>query len=84
MVPNLALPWNLYEPYPDHSYIDKAFKKLDEDYLDFILEKTAYLCLKEASWKNGILGADSSGVETDRYEIVVRPNKKKKRFRGSK
>jgi hypothetical protein len=49
-----------------------------------ILEKTAYLCIKEASWKNGFLGADSSGVETDRYEILVRPNKKKGRFRGSK
>ncbi len=77
MVPNLNLPWNSYEPYPDHSYIDKAFKKLDENYLDFILERTAYLCIKEASWKKGALGTDSSGVETDRYETVERPNKKK-------
>jgi hypothetical protein len=76
-VPALNLPWSSYEPYPDHSTIQKAFKKLDEDYLDLILEKTTYLCVKEASWKNGVLGADSSGVETDRYEIVVRPNKKK-------
>jgi hypothetical protein len=76
-VPTLNIPWNQYEPYPDHSTIHKAFKKLDEDYLDLILEKTAYLCIKEASWQNGTLGADSSGVETDRYETVIRPNKKK-------
>ena len=75
MVPSLNLPWTS-EPYPDHSYIDKAFKKLDEDYLDLILEKTAYLCIKETSWKKGVLGADSSGVESDRYETVERPNKK--------
>ncbi|MHB8545137.1 MAG: transposase, partial [Leptospirales bacterium] len=76
VVPNLNLPWSS-EPYPDHSYIDKAFNKLDEDYLDLILEKTAYLCIKETSWKKGVLGVDSSGVETDRYELVERPNKKK-------
>jgi hypothetical protein len=74
-VPSLNLPWN--EPYPDHSTIHKAFQKIDEDYLDLILEKTAYLCIKETSWKKGVLGADSSGVETDRYETVMRPNKKK-------
>jgi hypothetical protein len=75
-VPTLNLPWNQREPYPDHSTIHKAFKKMDEEYLDLILEKTAYLCVKEVSWKNGVLGADSSGVETDRYETVERPNKK--------
>jgi hypothetical protein len=80
-VPTLNIPWNQYEPYPDHSTIHKAFKKkLDENYLDLILEKTAYLCIKEASWQNGTLGADSSGVETDRYETVGRPNKKKERM----
>ena len=35
---------NSYEPYPDHSTIQKAFKKLGEDYLDSILENSAYLC----------------------------------------
>jgi hypothetical protein len=79
-VPTLNLPWNQYEPYTDHSTIHKAFQKLDHDYLDMILEKTAYLCIKEASWKNGFLGADSSGVETDRCEILVRANKKKGGF----
>ena len=72
-VPLLNLPWN--EPYPDHSTIHKAFQKLNQDYLDLILERTAYFWIKEASWKKGILGVDSSGVETDRYETVVRPNK---------
>ena len=76
-VPSLNLPWNSYEPYPDHSTIHKAFQKIDADYLDLMLEKTAYLCIAETSWKKGVLGTDSSGVETDRYETVVRPNKKK-------
>jgi len=75
-VPTMNLPWNSYEPYPDHSTIHRAFKKIDEDYLDLILEKTAYLCVSEASWKKGVLGTDSSGVETDRYESVERPNRK--------
>lgn len=77
-VPTLDLPWNQYEPYPDHSTIHKAFQKLDQDYLDLMLEKTAsYFSIKEeASWKNGVLGIDSSGVETDRYETAVRPHKK--------
>jgi hypothetical protein len=79
-VPTLNLSWNQNEPYPDHSTIHKAFKKIDEDYLDLILEKVAYLCIKEASWKKGVLAADSSGVETDRYEIVVRSDKKKGGF----
>ncbi|MHB8566706.1 MAG: transposase [Nitrososphaerales archaeon] len=76
-VPTMNLPWNQYETYPDHSTIHKAFQKLDEDYLDLVLEKTAYLCVRESSWKSGVLGIDSSGVETDRYEMVERPNKKK-------
>jgi hypothetical protein len=79
-VPTLNLPWNQHEPYPDHSTIHKAFQKLDEDYLDLMLEKVACLCIKEASWKNGVLGADSSGIRTDRYKIVERPNKKKGTF----
>jgi hypothetical protein len=83
-VPSLNLPWNSYEPYPDHSTIHKAFKKLDEDYLDLMLEKTSYLCVKEASWKKGALGADSSGVATDRYETVVRPDKKKGGFKETR
>lgn len=77
-VPNLNLPWN--EPYPDHSTIHKAFQKLDADYLDLILEKAAYLCIRETSWKKGVLGVDSSGVETDRYETSERPNIKKGLF----
>jgi hypothetical protein len=55
MVPSLNLPWGS-EPYPDHSYIDKAFKKkkkIDQDYLDLILENTAYLCIKENFMEEG-------------------------------
>ena len=36
--------------------------------------------MKEARWMKGLLACDSSGVETDRYEEVVRPNRKKKTF----
>jgi hypothetical protein len=32
----------------------------------------------------GVLASDSSGVETDRYEKVVRPNKKEKKFEEAK
>jgi hypothetical protein len=83
-VPTLNLPWNQYEPHPDHSTIHKAFQKLDQDYLDLILEKTAYMSIKESSWKNGVLAVDSSGVETDRYETSMRPHKKEGKIRRNK
>jgi len=48
--------------------------------LDTMLERVASLCIKEAGWEKGILTRDSSGVESDRYETVVRPNKRKRRI----
>jgi len=77
-VPKLSLPWD--EPYPDHSTIHRAYQKLPVDYLDALLERTAQLCIGEANWTRGVLASDSSGVETDRYEEVVRPNKRERRF----
>jgi hypothetical protein len=77
-VPKLDLPWD--EPYPDHSTIHRAFQSIPEDYLDALLEKTARLCIRESGWKKGLLASDSSGVETDRYETVTRPNKRERRF----
>lgn len=38
------------------------------------------MCIKESGWKKGIIGTDSSGVETDRYDKKIRSIKHKKRF----
>lgn len=77
-VPSLKLPWN--EPYPDHSWIAKSFKKIPLQYLESILQKTAMICIRESKWEKGMFGADSTGVETDVYDKKVRPNKKEKKF----
>ena len=45
-----------------------------------ILTKTATLCMDEAGSATGPLGADSSGVETTRYETVTRLLKREKNF----
>jgi hypothetical protein len=79
-VPSLNnLPWK-NEPHPDHTWISRTFKQIPLQYLDDILLRSAHLCLKESGWKKGILGSDSTGVETDRYEDEVRPVKKKRKF----
>jgi hypothetical protein len=65
-VSNLDLPWNDYEPYPDHSTIHRAYQRIPMEYLETILTKTAYLCMKESNWKKGVLASDSTGVDTDR------------------
>ncbi len=78
-VPKLKLPWK--EPYPDHVTIWRAYRDIPQDYIESMLEKTALICIKEADWKGeGIMASDSSGAQTDRYETVIRPNKKKKCF----
>src|SRR2546423_869426 len=82
MVPSLNLPWNNNEPYPDHTWISRTFKKIPLQYLEETLTRSAYLCLNESGWKKGILASDSTGVETDRYEYQVRPVKSKKKFEG--
>jgi hypothetical protein len=79
VVPSLNLPWK-GEPYPDHTWISRTFKKIPLQYLDDILMRSAYLCLRESGWRKGILGSDSSGIETDRYEYEERPVRKKKTF----
>lgn len=83
-VPSLKLPWNGMEPYPDHSWIAKTFKKIPLQYLESILQKTALMCIRESNWKGGMIGADSTGVETDVYDKKERPvkhrNEEKKGF----
>ncbi len=77
-VPSLNLPW--HEPYPDHSTIHRAYQEIAKEYLDNMLERVSSLCMKEAGWEKGVLAGDSSGVETDRYETVVRTNKRRRRI----
>ena len=82
-VPSLNLPWNNDEPYPDHTWIARTFKKIPLKYLEDILTRSAYLCLKESEWKKEeglLLASDSTGIETDRYDYEVRPVKRKKKF----
>lgn len=74
----LKLPWQ--EPVPDHSTIHEAFKRMPEAYLNQILAKSARLCIAESGWVKGIVAADSTGVETDRYETVDLKMKKTKRM----
>jgi len=69
LLPLLKLPWR--EPTPDHSTIHEAMKRIPERYLNRILRKVAELCIQEAEWSKGLLAADSTGVETDRYERAM-------------
>jgi len=82
----LNLPCNNDEPYPDHTWIARTFKKIPLKYLEDILTRSAYLCLQEsaAGYKKEegllLLASDSTGIETDRYDYEVRPVKKNKKF----
>lgn len=83
-VPSLNLPWNNDEPYPDHTWIARTFKKIPLKYLEDILTRSAYMCLKESAGckkeEGLLLASDSTGIETDRYDYEVRPVKKNKKF----
>jgi hypothetical protein len=81
MVPRLGLPWN--EPYPDHTTIYRAYNRMPVHYLEYILDRVAYLCIREVGWRKGLIAADSTGVETDRYEkeVAIRPSKKYRCFK---
>ena len=78
VVLSLNLPWN--EPYPNHTWISRTFKKIPLIYIECILLSSAYLCLKESDWREGILASDSTGVETDKYDYEVRLVKSKRKF----
>ena len=80
IVSMVSAPWN-NEPYPDHTWISRTFKKIPLIYLECVLIWSAYLCLKESDWRRkGILASDSTSVETDRYAYEVRPAKSKRKF----
>ena len=76
----IKLPWWNSEPIPDHTTIARHLQTISYDWLTTMLARTARLCMAEADGATGPLGADSSGVETTRYETVVRPHKKDKDF----
>ena len=44
-VPSLNLPWNNDEPYPDHTWIARTFKKIPLKYLEDILTRSASICV---------------------------------------
>ena len=75
----IKIPW-ASEPVPDHTTLARHLQTISQDWLDTILTKTATLCVAEAGSATGPLGADSSGVETTRYETVTRPLKSEKNF----
>jgi len=74
IVPSLNLPW-INEPNPDHTWISRTFKKIQLRYLEDVLIRSVYRCLKESGWQKGILASNSTGIETDGYEYEVRPVK---------
>lgn len=63
------------EPIPTHKKLVEHMQTVDTGWLDFILAKTAFLCLEELAISGAAapLGADSSGVETARYEYCEGP-----------
>ncbi len=78
-LPVIKIPW-AGEPIPDHTTLARHLQTIPQDWLDMILTKTATPCMDEAGSATGPLGADSSGVETTRYETVTRPLKREKNF----
>ena len=75
----IKIPWT-GEPVPDHTTLTRRLQTIPQEWLDTILAKTATLCVAEAGSATGPLGADSSSVETTRYETVTRPLKSEKGF----
>ena len=76
---DMRTPWD-NEPVPDHTTLVRHPQTIPKDWLDRILAETARRCIIAAGRTTGPLGADSSGVETTRYEAVTRPNKKERDF----
>ena len=68
------------EPIPDHTTIARHLQTIPYGWLTAMLARTAKMCMTEAGRATGPLGADCSGVETTRYETVVRPLKREGDF----
>ena len=72
----IKLPWWNDEHVPDHTTIARHLQTIPYCWLTRTA-RTARLCMAEAGGSTGSLGADSSGVETTKYETVVRSLKRK-------
>ena len=81
LTPTLKLPW--HEPVPDHTTLHRAVKNIPKRYLEKLLAETVRLCIHATGWnrKEGLMAADSSGVETDRYESAVIACRRRRRKR---
>ena len=76
---DMRTPWDS-EPVPDHTTLVRHLPTMPEEWMDLALAETARRCIREAGGATGPLGADSSGVETTRYEDVERPGRKEGDF----
>ena len=76
---DMQTPWN-NEPIPDHTWLVRHMQTIPNDWLDLILAETARRCIDGADGATGPLAADSSGVETTRYEDIEEPYKKERNF----
>ncbi len=65
-----------HEPAPDHTLLVIHMQIIPHDWVYMVLAETAHRCLTEVGMATAPLGADSSRVETSRYEEVERPSKK--------
>ena len=80
MVPSLNLPWQDDTTLTIHGYRGHSRRFPSSTSTISCSGRHTHMCLKESGWKKGILGSDSTGLETDRYEYEVRPVKSKKKF----
>ena len=75
----IKIPWT-GEPIPSYTTIARHLQAIPEGRQAMILVETAKLYMSEEGGATGPLGADSSGVETARYETVTRLLKKERDF----
>ena len=79
----LKAPWDA-EDVPDHSTTGNHLDTIDEDWLQSILAQTARMCMETAGWISGSTASDSSGVEMDRHETVMKNGLEKRRKKYAK
>ena len=75
----MRTPWD-GEPIPDHTTLVRHLQGIPGNWMDAVLAETARRCIGEAGGATRPLGADSSEVETTRYETVKRPSRKERGF----
>ena len=82
IIPRLGLPWD--EPVPDHTTIARHLGRMSAKWLEGVLAETARMCIGESGREVGMLAADSTGVETLRYEKQSRPDRIRHGFAGKR